>query len=76
MAAAPQKIRTRFNLKCYTYEGIDAIRDSMLEAEKECSDETFKISFSMEAPPEYKAEVTSLDKQGAVDRLNKALEII
>ena len=34
MAAAPQKIRTRFNLKCYTYEGIDAIRDSMLEAEK------------------------------------------
>lgn len=62
MAAAPQKIRTRFNLKCYTYEGIDAIRDAMVAAEKECSDETFKISFTLVAPPEYKAEVTSLDK--------------
>lgn len=48
----------------------------MLAAEKECSDETFKLSFTMVAPPEYKAEVTSLDKQGAINRLNKALGII
>jgi translation initiation factor 2 subunit 1 len=70
MAAAPQKIRTRFNLHCYTYEGIDAIRDSMLAAKAKCSDDTFQISYSMEAPPEYKAEVVSLDKHGAIERLN------
>ena len=47
MELIPQKIRTTFNLNCYTWEGMDAIRDSMLAAEKECSDETFKITFSV-----------------------------
>jgi len=41
MAAAPQKIRTTFNLHCYTYEGIDAIRDAMLAAKAKCSDDQF-----------------------------------
>ena len=39
MAAAPVKLRSRFNLKCYTYEGIDAIRASLLEAKAKTSDE-------------------------------------
>ena len=30
----------------------------------------------MEAPPEYKAEVVSLDKHTAIERLNQSLEII
>ena len=30
----------------------------------------------MEAPPEYKAEVISLDKHGAIEKLNQSLEII
>ena len=34
MAAQPIKLRARFNLKCYTYEGIEAIRESLLEAKK------------------------------------------
>ena len=76
MAAAPIKIRTKFNLHCYTYEGIDAIRDSMLAAKAKCSDENFVINYSIEAPPEYKAEVISLDKNGAIERLNQSLEII
>lgn len=40
MAAAPVKLRARFNLQCYTFEGIDAIRESLLEAkEKTCDDQ-------------------------------------
>jgi len=42
----------------------------MLAAKAKCSDEQFQISYSMEAPPEYKAEVVSLDKHGAIERLN------
>jgi len=34
MAAAPIKLRSRFNLQCYTYEGIEAIREALLEAKK------------------------------------------
>ena len=76
MAAAPQKLRTTFNLHCYTYEGIEAIKESLLAARAECSDDKFKMVFQMIAPPEYKAEVVSLDKPGATERLEKALEIV
>lgn len=76
MAAAPQKLRTTFNLHCYTYEGIEAIKQSLLSAKAQTSDEKFKLVFQMIAPPEYKAEVVSLDKAGATERLEKALEII
>ena len=34
LAAAPIKIRATFDLQCYTYEGIEAIKDSLLEAKK------------------------------------------
>lgn len=76
MAAAPQKLRTTFNMHCYTYEGIEAIKESLLAAKAQTSDEKFKLVFQMIAPPEYKAEVVSLDKAGATERLEKALEII
>jgi len=76
MAAAPQKLRTTFNLHCYTYEGIEAIKESLLAAKRETTDDKFKMVFQMIAPPEYKAEVVSLDKPGATERLEKALEII
>ena len=34
LASAPVKMRTTFNLQCYTYDGIDAIKESMIEAKK------------------------------------------
>lgn len=34
MASTPIKLRARFNLQCYTYEGIEAIRESLLEAKR------------------------------------------
>jgi translation initiation factor 2 subunit 1 len=76
MAAAPQKLRTTFNLHCYTYEGIEAIKASLIAAREQTSDDKFKMVFQMIAPPEYKAEVVSLDKPGATERLEKALEIV
>lgn len=39
MAASPVKLRCRFNLKCFTFEGIDAIRESLLEAKAKTCDE-------------------------------------
>ena len=45
MAAAPVKLRTTFNLQCYTYEGIEAIKAALLDAKKETSTEEFKLIF-------------------------------
>lgn len=76
MAAAPVKLRARFNLKCYTFEGIDAIRESLLMAKKMTCDEQFELVFQLIAPPEYMVEVVTLDKNGGIERLKKALTIV
>jgi len=76
MAAAPQKLRATFNLNCYTYEGIEAIKESLLAAKKQTSDDKFKLVFQLIAPPLYQVEVVSLNKQGATERLEQAIEII
>ena len=51
MQAAPIKLRTRFNLQCYTYEGIDAIRESLLEAKAQTCDDNFTLVYQLIAPP-------------------------
>jgi len=45
MAAAPIKLRSRFNLQCYTYEGIEAIREALLEAKKQTANDQYKLVF-------------------------------
>lgn len=39
MAAAPTKMRARINLQCYTYQGIESIREALLAAKKEVNDD-------------------------------------
>lgn len=51
LASAPVKMRTTFNLQCYTYDGIDAIKESMIEAKKQTSDDQFKIDFKQYVYP-------------------------
>ena len=38
-------IKTTFKLRCYTFEGVDAIKDSMHAAQIQCSDHKFAIKF-------------------------------
>ena len=76
MAAAPVKLRSIFNLKCYTFEGIDAIRESLLQAKEKTSDKEFELVFQLIAPPQYMVEVVTLDKAGATARLDQALQMV
>lgn len=39
MAPTPVKIRSDFELTCFTYEGVDAIREALLAAKRAVSDE-------------------------------------
>jgi len=41
MAAKPIKLRSNFNLQCYTYEGIEAIREALLEAKRQTQNDKF-----------------------------------
>ena len=48
----------------------------MIEAKKQVSDDQFKVIFQLIAPPQYKAEVITLDKNGGTAKLEKAAEIV
>lgn len=39
MAPTPVKLRADFELTCFTYEGIDALRDSLLAAKNAVNDD-------------------------------------
>ena len=48
----------------------------MLEAKRQTIDDQFKLVFQMIAPPKYKCEVVTLDKNGGTERIEKAVAII
>lgn len=76
MASRPVKIRSRFNLNCYTYEGIEAIKEALLTAKEKCQDEKFSLVYQLIAPPEYKVEVVTTDKNGGIAKLEEATAVI
>ena len=43
MAPTPVKLRADFEITCFTYEGVDALRDSLLVAKRAVNEETFKV---------------------------------
>ena len=41
MAPTPVKLRADFELTCFTYEGVDALKEALLTSKKEVNDEHF-----------------------------------
>jgi translation initiation factor 2 subunit 1 len=76
MAPTPVKIRADFELMCSSFEGIDAIKAALIAGRKAVNDEHFEAGFKMIAPPVYKCEVYTLEKQKAITKLEEAMKII
>ena len=70
------KIRTGFELTCFTYEGVDSIKKALLAAQNTVNTEKFDIKYKLIAPPLYNAELMTLDKPGSIAKLKEALVII
>jgi translation initiation factor 2 alpha subunit (eIF-2alpha) len=45
LAATPIKLRCTFNLLCFTFKGIEAIKDSLLAAKEKTQDKNFQLIF-------------------------------
>lgn len=73
LAAVPIKLRTIFKLVCFTFDGVNAIREALLAAKEQQKDERFQVAFQMIVSPEYKAEIVTLDKNGGIECLNKVI---
>jgi translation initiation factor 2 subunit 1 len=46
MAPTPVKIRADFELTCFTYEGVDALKEALLTAKNAVNDEHIKVDVS------------------------------
>lgn len=50
MAPTPVKLRADFELTCFTYEGIDALRDALLTAKKAVNEESLQVAVNNKHP--------------------------
>jgi len=69
----PVKIRSDFKLTCYTFEGIDAIKESLINGEKKGT-ENIPIKFRVIGSPLYECSVSTINKKEGFEVMNKALE--
>lgn len=71
----PVKVRADVEVKCFAYQGIEAIRKALAAGEA-CSTEEVPIKIRLVAPPLYVMSTTSTDKTAAIDVMEKAVERI
>lgn len=75
LAPQPIKIRSNIEVSCYTYEGIDAIREALF-AGMALSTENTHIKIKLIAPPIYVLSTQTLEKEAGILLLTKAIEVI
>lgn len=71
----PVKVRADVEVKCFAYEGIEAIKKALAAGEA-CSTEEVPIKIRLVAPPLYVMSTTSTDKNAAIEVMEKAVERI
>ncbi|KAL3230663.1 hypothetical protein RNJ44_01112 [Nakaseomyces bracarensis] len=69
------KIRADVEVSCFSYEGIDAIKEALKSAE-DMSTEQMQIKVKLVAAPLYVLTTQALDKQMGIEQLGKAIEKI
>ncbi|CAL8100274.1 unnamed protein product [Calicophoron daubneyi] len=69
------KIRADFEVSCFTYEGIDAVRKA-LQAGLAMSSEELPIRIHLIAPPLYVLTAQTMEWSEGLEQLNRVLEAI
>ena len=75
LAPQPVKIRSDIEVTCFTYDGIDAIKEALLSGENVGTVDA-PIKIKLIAPPMYVMTSMTLDKDIGIETLNKAIETI
>lgn len=71
----PIKIRADIEVTCFTYEGIEAIREA-LKAGQDVGSEEVPVKVKLIAPPMYVMTTSTLDKQKGIQKLQEAIETV
>lgn len=75
LAPQPVKIRADIEVTCFTYEGIDAIKEALAEGEARGTAEA-PVKIKLIAPPMYVMTSMTLDKDLGIEAMNNAIEAI
>ncbi|CAB9505592.1 Eukaryotic translation initiation factor 2 subunit 1 [Seminavis robusta] len=75
LAPQPIKIRSDIEVSCFTYEGIDAIRDALFAGMAAGTDNS-QIKIKLIAPPIYVMSTTTLEKEVGIALLNSSIGVI
>lgn len=75
LAPQPIKIRSDIEVSCFTYEGIDAIKEALF-AGMAVGTENSSIKIKLIAPPIYVLSTTTLEKDVGIALLQKAIDTI
>ena len=71
----PTKVRADVDVTCFGYEGIDAVKDALRQAEKKNTAET-KVQVKLVSPPLYVLTSSCLDKNLGLKVLEEAIKDI
>jgi translation initiation factor 2 subunit 1 len=75
LSPQPIKIRADVEVTCFTYEGINAIRDALSQGHDMSIDEC-PIQIKLIAPPMYVMTIMTLDKELGVQTLTSAITAV
>lgn len=75
LAPQPIKIRSDIEVSCYTYEGIDAIREALFKG-MALSTENCAIKIKLIAPPIYVLSTMTLEKEAGIGLLDRCIDVI
>jgi translation initiation factor 2 subunit 1 len=75
LAPQPIKIRADIEVSCFTYAGIDAIREALVAGIR-CGGDNSSIKVKLIAPPIYVLSTMTLEKDEGIALLNKSIDTI
>lgn len=76
LAPQPIKIRSDIEVSCFTYDGIDAIKEALFAGMAVGSTENSSIKIKLIAPPIYVLSTTTLERDVGIALLQKAIDTI
>jgi len=76
LAPSAVKVRADFEVTCFAYEGIDAIKAALFAGEKAGSNDEVEVKIRLIAPPLYVMMTSSMDKKQGLDALTRSLDAI
>ena len=66
-------MKSAFKLSCYMFDGIDAIKESLLNGEKK-GNEHIPIKFRVIGSPLYECTISTINKNEGIEVMNEALQ--